>query len=244
MSITTRCGNCRALLSVADTLSGKKARCPKCGQGFAVLPIADNAPSPVRPATPKRTAPMRTAPKRTAQAKTAAGGVRSEGRVRAETDPDDEPPRARRKRRRTNESSNHGLKLGLSIGGGGLALVVALIVIVAIPRTRTQPDPVPMARPAAEATVNAQNGSGTKITVRVEINGSPPKFQGDFDKHVTEKLEIALRNLGYVPVQDGGMILRVKAQIGPNGKRISVKDLGDIGPGKQPSWNGSARRWC
>ena len=160
-------------------------------------------------------------------------GVRSEGRVRAETDPDDEPPRARRKRRRTNESSNHGLKLGLSIGGGGLALVVALIVIVAITRTRTQPDPVPMARPAAEATVNAQNGSGTKITVRVEINGSPPKFQGDFDKHVTEKLEIALRNLGYVPVQDGGMILRVKAQIGPNGKRISVKGLGDTGPGKQ-----------
>jgi hypothetical protein len=67
---------------------------------------------------------------------------------------------------------------------------------------------------------------GTKITVRCEIQGNPPDFNGDYNKHVTQDLEIALRQRGFEPVPEGGMVLQVRAQISNSGKSITVRPIG------------------
>lgn len=50
MPIATKCPGCKALFRLADEMAGKKVRCQKCGQLFAVpKPKAAAAPKPVAP---------------------------------------------------------------------------------------------------------------------------------------------------------------------------------------------------
>jgi hypothetical protein len=110
------------------------------------------------------------------------------------------------------------------------------------PPVRVEPIPQPKAaapKPDADgkprpAPVGPKLAPGAKITVRAIIDGSPPDHQGDFNKHVTQNLEIALRNVGYEPVPDGGLILEIRASLGPTGKSISVRNMGPSPPPKLP----------
>ena len=86
--------------------------------------------------------------------------------------------------------------------------------------------PPPEPRKPPTSLLGGRLEPGTKVTVRAEIAGNPPNFQGDYNKHVTENLEIALRDIGYEPVREGGLILQVRCQINATGKTISVRPLG------------------
>ncbi len=52
--------------------------------------------------------------------------------------------------------------------------------------------PEPPAKPRSERSPNVKLGK--KITVRAEIQGTPPGFAGDYNKHVIQNLEVALRS--------------------------------------------------
>ena len=283
MAITARCSHCRTALRVPDAMSGKKAKCPKCGQIFQVASITDEDDGAVRASAPRPTS----RPKNAVAGPVSAPAARR--RVRREDD-DEEAPRARSKRKRRKQASNQGLIVGLSVGGGVLALsgiVIAVAMatakgrvveqapilqvahaapappaeVVAAAAAKVEPVPQPVAPPApvaepekpapapvvsvpqppapAPETPSSLTGGklvpGAKITVRAQIQGSPPKFQGDFNKHVVQNIEIALRNLGYEPVPDGGLILQVNAQIGPAAGTIKVRTIGASPPPPPPA---------
>jgi predicted Zn finger-like uncharacterized protein len=100
-------------------------------------------------------------------------------------------------------------------------------VAEAVPDESERPQTAPQ---TPSSPIGTKLAPGTKITVRAQIQGSPPKFQGDFNKHVTQRIEIALRKLGYVPVPDGGLILQVNAQIAPTGGTVKVRTIGPPPP--------------
>lgn len=53
----TQCPNCKAKFSVSEQSVGKKAKCPKCAQGFTIEPFAE---TPVETGT-KITEPVKAA---------------------------------------------------------------------------------------------------------------------------------------------------------------------------------------
>jgi hypothetical protein len=64
---------------------------------------------------------------------------------------------------------------------------------------------------------------GAKITVRTEISGTPPGFNGDYNGQIRQSLENTLRQMGYQTVSDGGLVLTVRADFSPTGKNVSVR---------------------
>jgi hypothetical protein len=71
--------------------------------------------------------------------------------------------------------------------------------------------------------------------VRAKIAGSPPDFQGDYNKQVVQNLEMALQQVGYEPVPEGGLILLVRAQVSDSGQKVSVHPIGVPPPSRRPA---------
>jgi predicted Zn finger-like uncharacterized protein len=99
----------------------------------------------------------------------------------------------------------------------------------------SQPAP-PQAAPTTPTLVPGVSAKGlqpgSKIIVRTQIQGAPPGYSGDYNKDVKQTLEIAIANLGYQPVPEGGggFILQVTAQMSGTGNMIQVKPLGPSAP--------------
>lgn len=63
---------------------------------------------------------------------------------------------------------------------------------------------------------------GAKISVKSEVQGAPPAYMGDFNKYVAQQAETVIKQMGYVPVPDGGLVLHIRAQIIPTNKKATV----------------------
>jgi hypothetical protein len=64
---------------------------------------------------------------------------------------------------------------------------------------------------------------GTRITVKSQVQGSPPEFAGDYNMQLTQKIELALRELSLEPVAEGGLNLTISAQLSDTGKTMKVR---------------------
>jgi hypothetical protein len=100
-------------------------------------------------------------------------------------------------------------------------------------QTEQIPDvPEPPAKPPSERPPIVKLGK--KITVRAAMQGAPRSFVGDYNKHVVQNLEVALRALGYEPVANGGLPLVVRVTVGTSSKQIKVREIGARPPSMQP----------
>ena len=249
MTIAARCAHCRANLRLPDSLDGKKAKCPKCAKVFQVTAaeVDETVASRPKPSRPKRRRPKKKASNQGLIVGLSVGAgvlvvslivigiVIAKNRVAelppaqvvaqavpapqmtAPATPKVEPPGPKPAPPQPQAAPV------AEIENSATATVVddPAYNEPEVPRT------APGTRPSPSG---AKLAPGTRITVRAQLQGSPPKFQGDFNKHITQRIEIALRNLGYEPVPDGGLILQVNAQVGPTGASIKVRTIGPSPP--------------
>jgi phage FluMu protein Com len=276
MPISVACTQCKAALKLADTLAGKKVKCPKCKEIF--LAAAGVAKTSAIAKGPPASAAKRQAP--------AVEKPEPRSKRRRDEESDDEPRSGRSSRKRQKAGANH---LLLALGSGGGVLVVGIVILFIVMSMRSkpavaEPPAVAKAKPAAASTpppagneekpaapeappetpqpaatqpapaasapgqpapqpstpaptqppVVAAKGlqPGAKITVRTQIQGTPPGYNGDINKEVKQAVENALTGLGYQPAPEGSgaLILQINAQMAVTGNKIQARVPGPARP--------------
>src|SRR5439155_25517953 len=134
MSIQMACPGCGASYTLADELKGKKIRCKKCEQIFAVNGVAKRAvDEAIEPAEKVRTGPRPVAATGRRRGEDGGSPMRSGARApgkpvrRRGEDADDEAPEPAKKGAPAKPS---GSKMPLLIGGAGLGVLVLVGGIV------------------------------------------------------------------------------------------------------------------
>src|SRR5687768_17346540 len=119
------CPSCGVGLRVADALpAGKRIRCPKCGDAFAVPGGNGTPPRPRRGAPP----------------------------VEEDENPfevvDEQPTVRKRRKKAKNAAGNNPLVLGLALGGVVLLIGAAVALAVVFRPSKDQPGPVTQTTPS------------------------------------------------------------------------------------------------
>src|SRR5947207_3106378 len=115
-AMVTTCPNCATKLKVATVSAGKKIRCPKCGESFAVR--ASRAEEEQVP-TSRKAAVLPARRLNTDGERDAARASRASRRRQDDDDDDRDRGRGRKSR-----SGNRGIPLAWLLVGGGLAVLL------------------------------------------------------------------------------------------------------------------------
>ncbi len=165
MPLSVNCPNCGASYLLNDSLAGKKVRCKKCQDIFAVGPAGEGIPAgariqgtPVPPQIP--TMPL--------------------ARLQQPSFPSD-PAAYRPARERPAPSGISGLIIGLIVGGGVL-LIAVVVGVVLLMRSKSDKDSTAQLDPPAEKKDNLDDNRGNNPPEK--RRKTPPIVAGQGDKPV------------------------------------------------------------